>query len=158
MRIPSSVELDGYVNKHISKICTCSFDNDADNHCAHFVCHVLQLNFGQTCFGLTGKGDKKTAANVRVHEVFPKCLSVGKWDNKPATLKQGLIFVTDAKNVNLTSKQMANVQKKHIGIFIGSDVWQYKNAVKHVVKQTPAIFKKHYSGSGIEIFYGEFPI
>lgn len=158
MKLPTAKELDEFVNKHISDICNCSFTNDGDNHCAHFVCHATELTFGLTCFGMTGKGSKSESGNIRVQEVFPKCRRVGKWADKPAEITQGFIFVTQSANVNLTAKTISNVPRKHIGIFINQDVWQYKNRFKHVIKQTPAAFKQHYSGAGYEIFYGEFPL
>ncbi len=158
MKIPTAKDLDALVNKHISDICGCSFTNDADNHCAHFVCHATELAFGLTCFGMSGKGDRSKAANIRVQEVFPNCRRVGVWTNKPADLTNGFIFVTQSSNVNLQAKTIANVPRKHIGIFINQDVWQYKNRFRHVIKQTPAAFKQHYSGTGYEIYYGEFPL
>lgn len=158
MKEPTSTELDGFVDKHISDICTCKFIKDGDNHCAHFVCHVTELNFGLTCFKMTGKGEHSKGANIRVREVFRQCRRVGKWADKPQELKKGFIFVTKAGNVDLVAKDIVNVPKKHIGIFIEQDVWQYKNRVKHVIKQTPAEFNKHYDGAGFEIFFGEFPL
>lgn len=158
MKIPTSAEMDAYLNQNISQICGCSFHNNNDNHCAHFVCHVTELNFGLTCFGMSGAGSQATSANIRVQEVFPRCLRVGAWADKPADLRHGFIFVTKTVNVNLTTKTIANVPRKHIGIFIEQDVWQYKNAVRHVVKQTPTVFSQHYSGTGYGIFYGEFPL
>ncbi len=158
MKIPTALELDAYVNKHISQICGCSFVNDGDNHCAHFVCHATELNFGLTCYGMTQKGSQAQSANIRVQEVFPQCRRVGIWANKPADLTTGFIFVTQAKNINLKAKTIENVPRKHIGIFINQDVWQYKNRFRHVIKQTPADFKQHYQGTGYEIFFGEFPL
>lgn len=158
MKEPTAAALDGFVDQHISDICTCKFVKDADNHCAHFVCHVTELNFGLTCFKMTGKGEHGTSANIRVREVFRQCRRVGKWANKPPELKKGFIFVTKAGNVDLVNKDIVNVPKKHIGIFIEQDVWQYKNRLRHVIKQTPAEFNKHYDGTGFENFFGEFPL
>ena len=158
MRVPTSPEMDGYVNQHISAICGCNYHDDNDNHCAHFVCHVTQLHFGLTCFGMSGSGDSTRSANIRVQEVFPRCRRVGRWSSKPQDIQSGFIFVTKSGNVNLQAKTIANVRKKHIGLFIGQDVWQYKNRVRHVIKQTPDEFRQHYSGSDYEIFFGEFPI
>jgi uncharacterized protein (DUF952 family) len=158
MKIPTAAEMDGYVNKHISEICGCSFHNDGDNHCAHFVCHATELNFGLTCFAMSGQGEQSKSANIRVQEVFPRCRRVGRWADKPQDLRTGFIFVTQAANVNLTAKTIVNVPKKHIGIFIEQNVWQYKNRVRHVIKQTPTEFGQHYSGTGFATFYGEFPL
>lgn len=159
---PVASVMDTYVNKHISKICPCSFHADSENHCTHFVCHVMEYRFGWTCFDSSGKGSKDDAANIRVHEVFSRCRRVGKWVDRPADLKKCFIFITKASNVNLTNKTMINVPRKHIGIFIEGDVWQYKNRVKHVIKQTPADFATHYDydnhGKGYATFFGEFPL
>lgn len=158
MKIPTATEMDAYVNKHISDICGCSYTNDSDNHCAHFVCHATELSFGLTCFGMTGQGSRSESANIRVQEVFPNCRRVGKWTDKPADMTRGFIFVTQTSNVNLRAKTIANVPRKHIGIFINQDVWQYKNRFRHVIKQTPAAFQQHYTGTGYEIYFGEFPL
>ena len=154
----TSEVLDGYVGKHISEICGCSYIDNSDNHCAHFVCHLKEYNFGLTCFGMTQKGSHIASANIRVQEVFSHCRRVGNWSNKPAEITTGFIFVTKSGNVNVAKKTMANVPKKHIGIFIGQDVWQYKNKLRHVIKQTPEEFNKHYEGASYAIFYGEFPL
>ncbi|MEP6902040.1 MAG: hypothetical protein ABJA66_09835, partial [Actinomycetota bacterium] len=77
---------------------------------------------------------------------------------KPAELRNGFIFTTQTGNVDLAAKTLANVRRKHIGIFIEQDVWQYKNALRHVIKQTPTDFSQHYTGTGYGIFYGEFPL
>ncbi|MBS1797913.1 MAG: hypothetical protein JSS81_29100 [Acidobacteria bacterium] len=158
MRLPTASVMDGFVDQHISLICGCGYHNDNDNHCAHFVCHVTELNFGLTCFGMSGQGSQATSANIRVQEVFPRCRRVGRWADKPADLRSGFIFTTQTGNVNLTNKTIANVRRKHIGIFIEQDVWQYKNALRHVIKQTPDEFGRHYAGTGYGIFYGEFPL
>ena len=160
MKDPVASTLDTYVNTHISGICGCSFHSDNENHCAHFVCHMLEYRFGLTCYGMTKKGSADQAANIRVQEVFPRCVSVGKWADKPASLKKGLIFIAKPGNVHLNTKTIDNVPRKHIGIFIEADIWQYKNRVKHVVKQTHAEFAKHYdyAGKGFETYYGEFPL
>lgn len=157
MRTPTAREMEGYVNKNISEICGCAFHDNSLNHCAHFVCHVCELRFGYTCFQITGRGSAETSANVRVHEVFAQCRRVGAWADKPADLRTGFIFVTRASDVNVRTKVMNNVPRKHIGIFIERDVWQYKNRFRHVIKQTPAEFGQHY-GSGYATFFGEFPL
>lgn len=158
MKIPTAKELDNFVNKNISEICGCLFFDNAENHCAHFVCHLTELNSGYTCYNLKKKGDKAKSANIKVQEVFPLCRRVGKWADKPKDILQGFIFVTQADNVNLEKKTIENVRRKHIGIFIGESVWQYKNAYKHVIKQSPAAFRDHYAGKGYEVFFGEFPL
>lgn len=158
MNLPNAALLDGYVGKHISEICTCGYVADGDNHCAHFACHVTGLNFGKTCYSLTGKGEFGTSANIRVREVFQKCRRLGTWASKPSDLNQGFIFVVEPGNVHLKKKDVDNVQNKHVGLFIGDTVWQYKNRMRQVVKQTPDEFRNHYDAKGFEIYFGEFPL
>ena len=148
-------QLDGYLGKCISDICQNGYTSNADNHCAHFVAHVLGYQFGATCKMMgTGKGP---AANLRVQEIFPKCASVGAWSLRPATLNPCLVFITRASNVNLATKVMANVPRKHIGIFLGGFIWHYSNARDQVVKQTPAQFALHYPKPDNAMFYGSLP-
>ena len=158
MKEPNAALLDGFVGKHISTICTCGYVGDADNHCAHFACHVTGFNFGKTCYSLTGKGTFGDSANIRVREVFQNCRRLGTWTSKPAELTQGFIFVVEPGNVHLKKKDVDNVRKKHVGLFINDTVWQYKNRLRQVVKQTPDEFKNHYDSKAFEIYYGEFPL
>ena len=69
--------LNQYVGVNIVDVCAFGFTHKA-NHCAHFVSHVLQLEFGYTC-GRGGRGGRC----VRVHEIFAKCPRVGKLENRP---------------------------------------------------------------------------
>ena len=86
-----------------------------------------------------------------------RCPIVGKWGDG-STLAQGLLFVTDSRNVDLSKKFMEKVPKKHIGIYIGGDVWHYSNFKDTVVRQTASQFNKHYPGSNIALFYGSIPL
>jgi len=153
---PTLDRLNQYLDLPIGKICDCDYANDSDNHCAHFVSHVMGFRFGATCKGMTGKGG--LGASIRVHELFAKCPTVGNWGDLPSTLNSGLAFVTDAKNVNLGSKTMENVPKKHVGIFLGGTIWHYSNTHHKVVTEAPGAFSHHYPGKTIAVFYGSFPL
>ena len=154
---PTEATLNGYLKKNINKICEFEYTNDDDNHCAHFVSHVMGFNFGYTCKSQTGKGPKdKKGASIRVHQLFAQCPSVGEWDSadRPTT---GLAFITAKNNVKLATKYMANVPRKHVGIFINNTVWHYSNTKDEVVSQDISAFKKHYSGTQYAVFWGTFP-
>jgi hypothetical protein len=151
----SQHELDSYLGKSISEICRNGFTSAADNHCAHFVGHVLEFRYGTTC-QLMG-GGKHPGANIRVQEIFTRCPSVGVWSLRPATLTCCLVFITRASNVGLGTKVMNNVPRKHVGIFLGGFVWHYSNSQQKVVKQLPAQFALHYPTPDNAMFYGSLP-
>lgn len=153
----SAVSLSSFEGKNISDICDSNFHDDSYNHCAHFVSHVLGLRFGYTCRSHTGIG---SGANLRVHEVFGRCPSVGVWADRP---KQGafLVFVTDWRNVDLANKRMVNHPKKHIGIFLNDQIWHYSNSRDQVVKQGEAVFLTNFRGaygSEATLFFGAMPV
>ena len=146
--------LSKYEGKGIGGICSNGFSGTSDNHCAHFVNHVLRLDFGYTCGKATGKKD--VAANLRVHETFAKCPEVGAWSSL-GSITKCLAFITYKSSVKLKSKTMANRPKKHIGIYCDGNIWHYSNTKDKVVKQTPDEFAKHYGGDEFAVFYGTFP-
>ena len=148
-------QLNGYLGKPIGDICQNAYTNDADNHCAHFVSHAMGYHFGVTCRTM-GHG-QQPGANIRVQELFPRCASVGTWSSRPAALATCLVFITRASNVNLASKVMANVPRKHIGIFFGGVIWHYSNSRHAVVQQTPQQFSNHYPAPDNAMFYGSLP-
>ena len=138
-------KLGTYINKNIRDICPNHFHDNTLNHCAHFVSHVLEITFGYTCNLITG--GKSAKANIKVHEIFEMwCPQVGAWIHKPTRLTQGLIFVTDPRNVNLTNKKMVNVPNKHVGIFVGNNVWHYSKSLKKVVYVSTSQFARTYPG------------
>ena len=153
-----NVNLKQYLGSHIKKICSNGYHNIHDNHCAHFVSHVLGFRFGFKCRNMTGKGDMASAASIRVHEVFSKCPQVGEWVSKPVNMKFCLAFMTIKANVNLKNKIMINHPKKHIGIFHNGKIYHYSNSRNKVVEQTPEAFGKHYSGNDITVYYGSMPV
>jgi hypothetical protein len=154
----TQAELDGYLGKHISLICDVGFKADSDNHCAHFVCHVLGYHFGLTCRAMvSGKGG--TPASIRVQEVFPECGQVGNWSDLPGHVTEGLVFITNAHNVHLDHQVMDNVPRKHVGIFIAGaqKIWHYSNSQRRVVKQSPDEFSRHYPVPDNAMFWGSMP-
>ena len=148
-------QLAGYLGKSIGEICQNGYASVHDNHCAHFVSHVLGYHFGVTCQTMgTGKGP---GATLRVQELFPKCRSVGAWSLRPASLRACLVFITRASNVNLGARSMANVPRKHVGIYLDGFIWHYSNSQQRVVKQIPAHFAQHYPAPDNAMFFGTLP-
>lgn len=155
--ISCNIDIAQYLDSHISAICSNEYHNDDDNHCAHFVSHILGFRFGYVCRNQTGKGSSSTTANIKVHQVFEKCKTVGKWADKPIAVSFCLAFVTSSSNVNLTTGKMRNIPRKHIGVYHGSHIYHYSNGQNKVVKQTPAAFANHYAGNDITVYYGSIP-
>jgi len=95
--------LNSYLGKPIEEICLNGFISHKENHCAHFVSHVLDLDFGRTCTYLTRHQKKKgktAGANVSVKEIFDRCAQVYEvfeFNSCPAVVT-GLIFVSAEKN------------------------------------------------------------
>lgn len=156
-RVMTAAVLDPYLGKHINEVCENGFTDNGDNHCAHFVSHVLGLEFGLTCRTMGTPGAKGAEANIRVQQLFPRCPRVGEWADRPEDLSPCLVFITKASNVNLATKVMANVPRKHVGIFVGGTIWHYSNGKRKVVKQTPDQFALHYPAPHNAMFYGSFP-
>jgi hypothetical protein len=50
----------------INSICGNGYTDPDDNHCAHFVSHVMSFQFGTTC--RTMKSGTQLGANIRVQE------------------------------------------------------------------------------------------
>lgn len=140
---------------HISAICAAvRFVKDADNHCAHFVNHVLGFDAPLTCAQMTGRSGP--SANIRVHETFAACPVVGDFAQRP-TDEPCLAFTTQRSAVDLNARTMSNVPKKHIGIFCDGEIWHYSNSGRKVVRQTPAAFSQHFAGNEFGLFFGAFP-
>lgn len=139
--------LDSYLDRHIDDICPTRYK--AENHCAHFVSHVLKLKIGALC--------STTGVSIRVHEIFASCPNVEQLLECRASYAPQLVFVTGEHNVNLKKHEMVNVPKKHIGIACGQYVWHYSNAQHKVVKQIVDTFLFHYKNQRNGLWLGSFP-
>jgi hypothetical protein len=150
------LKLEDFLDHPIDDICGNGYVDHSSNHCAHFVSHALGFQFGMNCRKLTDGSGR--AANVRVHELFSRCGSVGLWP--PPASEPVLIFVTAAGNVDLAHKTMHNVPNKHVGVFAGGLIYHYSNAKGKVVRQGVADFQAHFDkayGKPQGYFYGTPP-
>lgn len=148
--------LNSYLNKSMREICPYGLDDRSNNHCAHFVSHVLQLSFGCTCAYLKGRGGSFGAANVRVHEIFEKCPTTTELKMSP-TVGKSLLFVSKHTNFRGTPARLSNVRKKHIGILLNGTVWHYSNSRNKVITQSVSEFLFHYSRQRNSLWIGAFP-
>ena len=143
--------LNSYVGHSINEICPFGYDKPVDNHCAHFVSHVLQLGLGYTCApGRSG------SASVRVQELFPHCSNMREVRECP-TVGEGLIFVSHKSNFQGSPVTIQNVPKKHVGIVFNGRVWHYSNRQHKVVVQTVGEFLRHYPNQQNALWFGSLP-
>lgn len=149
-------DLQNYVGKSIGDICGNGFSSSSQNHCAHFVSHVLEIQGGVLC-GDMAWDTRKTGASIRCDEVYNRLSSKGKWEDRPAASDGLLIFVLSAANV--VGGIMQNVPQKHVGIYFGGQVFNYSNSQQKVVADSSVEafhgkFKTSYAGGDISLFYG----
>src|SRR5688572_7351915 len=147
------MKLSQTLNKTIAELCKNNFNGAAENHCAHFVCHVLELDTGYDC--KTHKNGAHPGACIRVQELFAVCPNVGNWNDVPPGMN--ICFVTDKDNVDLAAHTMRNVPKKHVGIFSDGFVYNYSNTQDKVVRQTPPEFLVRFQGTyggNQKLFFG----
>ena len=153
------VSLNSYLGKSMKEICPNGFDDEKASHCAHFVSHVLNIQVGFTCDGLTPKemhhGD---GACVRVQEIFAACPAKMKYSNR-LKRRSGLMFISGENNFVTVGREttLKNVPKKHIGIFHQGTVWHYSNTRNKVITQTPEEFIHHYRGQTNALWFGTVP-
>lgn len=153
---------------HISKICPFSIaNNNLENHCAHYVSHILGYQFpGATCKNATW-ADKQSVgqgATIRVNDLFNSILVTDKLANKPAVLTECLIFVTLGTNMKTIANRlmMGTHPKKHVGILYNGNIWSYSNSQNKVVADSLFMFKNKFSrayqtsGASVEFYYGDF--
>lgn len=148
--------LTGYEGRSMRDICPFGYDATDDNHCAHFVAHALQLDFGMTCARLKGRRGAAGAANVRVHEIFAECPHTRELLECPMTGK-GLVFVSEARNFSGKPARLRNIPKKHIGIALDGQLWHYSNPRNRVVRQHVSDFLFHYPRQNNALWWGKFP-
>lgn len=147
------------LGKSIVDLCPQGFHDSDANHCAHFVAHAGGYQIGFLCHLIAGSNLK--GVSVRVQEIFPECPQVGKWEDLPDTEDDLLVFITARSNVNLTSKTIQNVPKKHIGILRGGQIYHYSNGEDKVVRQNPEAvrtrFRATYHDQTVDLFFGTLP-
>jgi len=144
-------DIDKTVGLNVTQFCQ-NYTTQTENHCAHYVCHLLGLSFGYTCVSFKGNHGSP-AASIRVHELFRQCDEVGPWGARPANLVTCLIFVTrQGELMDFKNKKFTEVPDKHVGVF-----------TKAVQRQDMAAFDAHMTHAyqkgkrGIIKAYGTIP-
>jgi hypothetical protein len=145
--------LNSYLGKSVEEFCT-KYNDHNDNHCAHFVGHVLGLQF-QHCalcsnVGLSIKyAERATGYCIRVDQIFKQCANRGYWDDKK---NEDVCFVvaTIASVIDSESSiTLNNGPNKHIGILLDGRVYNYSNSHDQVVAKSIHEFKRHYGANTI---------
>lgn len=160
-------KLNDAVGKRIDDFCQATLANQhADNHCAHFVSHMLDYNISGTASCKTYTWDDKhndqiVGASIRVDEIYNHIKPTNKGPiSGGACYKPGLIFVTQGNNIRANGV-MGDRSRKHIGIMIGQWIYHYGNTADKVKKQNLgsfiSTFTQIYQGSGGVVFFrGDF--
>jgi hypothetical protein len=166
--------LQSFVGKTVEDFCSNGVDGDkkgagrfgrvgdSANHCAHFVGHALDFRIGKLCTWMSNAGrlNPGSGRSLVVSDIFNVCPIRGPWDEKPKTLTCCLIFAVGAKGVAKQGDQwiMSNIPRKHVGIFLSGECYNYHNTVNEgVAADGPEFFKRVY-GAGTQAFYGTFPV
>lgn len=153
-KIPTDIRRS--MGMHISKMCPFSIaKNNSENHCAHYVSHIMGYELpGATCKNATWADKQKAAkgATIRVNDLFNSAPETGLLSSKPAALTECLIFVTLASNVKSVGNKlsMSTHPKKHVGILYQGNVWHYSNSQN----KFPNTYRT--SGTTVEFYYGKF--
>lgn len=164
--IPSAITRS--LGMNISGICPFSIaKNHAENHCAHYVSHIMGYELpGPTCKNATW-ADKQNPANgatIRVNDLFAAIPVTGPLATKPAALTECLIFVTLSSNMRASGSKlvMGTHPRKHVGILSQGMVYNYSNTHGIVVADVLSLFKTKFSkayktaGTTVEFYYGKF--
>jgi len=165
--LTSPPSLTPFTGKKIGEICSFSLGkNNTQNHCAHFVSHVMEYEFSETCknFTFTDKQAAGKGATIRVERLFNVSPEIDIWTKRPLTLMACLIFVTISSNVRQHGSQliMGDNPRKHVGIYNNGTVWNYSNTHNKVMADPEKLFidkfKHSYrtAGQTVEFFYGRF--
>lgn len=150
-----------FVGQSVEDYCTCGFGTKGDthNHCAHFVSHALGFRYGKLCSSMTWEYRNRISEGrtMVVNDLFNNCPTRGHWADKPAGLTSCLIFAVHSSGVSTRTWHMDNIRRKHVGIHLNGDCYNYHNTTNEGVRvDGDAMFKNLY-GKGTLALYGTFP-
>jgi hypothetical protein len=157
--------LDGYLGKSVNDWCgKYGSVGDDDNHCAHFVSHVLSLRIpGAALCSNVGESTYTYAQRhegfcVRVNQIFNNCQGRAAWNGAFDTAS-GCYFVVATIAANVTNQSpptVGTMRKKHIGFFTCGMVYHYSNGRDKVIMVPLSEFKRHYGGRTL-LFRADLP-
>ena len=152
-----TINLDTYLGKSVESFCgKYGKVGDSQNHCAHFVSHVLKLripgaalcsNVGDSSYSYA---ERRMGFCVRVNQVFNSCKNRARWDDKKLPTEVCFIVATLESNVETKDPlTIGSMSRKHIGFYSGGWVYNYGNTADKVRKTSLADFKRHYGANTI---------
>jgi hypothetical protein len=149
------------VGQSVEDFCTCGFGKKGDehNHCAHYVSHVLGYRYGKLCSQMVWEYRNKTGEGrtLAVHDLFNNCPQRGLWKDRPSQIDPCLIFAVHESGISTRTWHMDNIRRKHVGIYLRGECFNYHNTKNEGVAFDGDAFFKSLYGKGTVALYGSFP-
>ena len=135
-------DLDQYFGKGPDFFCDTGLTTANQNHCAHFVCHALNLRVGRPLCGDLKYATRGRGVTMRVNDVFNYCTVKGSFGNDrkipPPMAGFAAFFVVATLTDNITAAgdqiTMHDNPHKHVGIYLKGEVWNFSNSHHQVVR------------------------
>lgn len=162
----SKTYLDSFLGKTVEDFCeTFGAVGDINNHCAHWVSHVLGFRIGKLCNQMAWqhRKDFEIGRSLVVNDIFNECPERGHWKDKPKNLQSCLIFAVAAHGLNNKAAKltMDNVPRKHVGIYFQGLAYNYHNTTRGTALEGVGVNGAHFFenlyGKGTVALYGTFP-
>jgi hypothetical protein len=152
-----ALKLEGYLGQSVVDFCgKYGSIGDSENHCAHFVSHVLGLRIpgAALCSNVAGSAyayeDRRKGFCIRVNQVFNSCSNRVRWSDAAAPATVCFIVATLEANIESESPlTIGSMRKKHIGFYSDGWVYNYGNTADKVRKTSLGDFKRHYGAHTI---------
>jgi hypothetical protein len=151
----TAADLTAQTGKTVAQFCDCGYTDMGQNHCAHFVSHVLDIEVGLRC-GSMAWATRGRGVSLRVNEVFNYCTVRGRWDDagqvpaEVAGFNAFLMFATISDNIASGEGvlTMGSHHHKHVGIHRDGTVWNFSTYDDHprVISETAAGFRQRLAG------------
>jgi hypothetical protein len=143
LRVPPALHM--YLNWPIDKICRNSIVHEhGQNHCAHFVCHVMGYNHIPGALKCTVRGMGGTnGVHIRVNEVFNYAPDRQMWRAGTELSEPRLVVATIAQNVHgAQAPTVGQHRRKHIGIYTAGLIWHYSTHRTSVFADLPGDWRR----------------
>ena len=140
------VDMNGFVGKSIKDICG-KYDNESnENNCAHFVGHMLsyRLPHAALCSNCEGTqysyADRLQGFCIRVDQIYNSLTNRCSWPDDVPTSPCIVVATLDYNITDIELYTIGTNPRKHIGIFVGQNVYTHKQVAMTPLSQ----FKLHF--------------